>query len=181
MIAAGSSSEIEAISGPRTRRLDLGPAEIALPGLTDSHLHLADAALAAHELDLSGAATLAAGLALVAARHERLASGAWLTGHGWDPARWGGWPTSADLETVAPGRRVALWAHDHHSIWISNRVLTEAGIGPASADPAGGAIRRLAGRPSERHPPRGRDDPGHEPDPGPDPGDVRGGPARDLL
>ncbi len=149
LIAAGSRSEIEAISGPRTRRLELGPAEIALPGLTDSHLHLADAAIAAHEVDLSEAGSLADGLALVAARHARLAPGAWLTGHGWDPARWGGWPTSADLATVAPGRRVALWAHDHHAIWVSDRVLTEAGVGPASSDPAGGAIRRLAdGRPS---------------------------------
>ena len=30
---------------------------------------------------------------------------AWLEGHGWDSDRWGGWPTAADLETVAPGRR----------------------------------------------------------------------------
>jgi len=149
VIAAGSTSEIEAICGPKTRRLELGPAEIALPGLTDSHLHLADAAIAAHELDLSGAATLAEGLGLVAARHERLAPDAWLTGHGWDAARWGGWPTSGDLADAAPGRRVALWAHDHHAIWISDRVLTEAGIGPMSADPAGGAIRRLGdGRPT---------------------------------
>ena len=42
-------------------------------------------------------------------------------GHGWDSDRWGRWPTAADLERVAPGRRCALWAHDHHALLASRR------------------------------------------------------------
>lgn len=149
VIAAGSAAEIEAVAGPRTRWIELDPAEVALPGLTDSHLHLADASIAVHELDLADAPDLATGLALIAAANAKLPDSAWLTGHGWDRSRWGRWPTAADLADVAPGRGIALWAHDHHALWVSQAALDRAGVGPGAADPPGGAIQRVAdGHPS---------------------------------
>ena len=130
------------MAGQRTRRIELGPDEVALPGLTDSHLHLAEAALAVDQVQLTEAATLDAALDRIRAAHAGLEPGAWLTGNGWSADRWGAWPTAAQLETVAPGRLVALWAHDHHALWVSHAALAIAGLGPASRDPAGGAIRR---------------------------------------
>jgi predicted amidohydrolase YtcJ len=115
---------------------------VALPGLTDSHLHLAEAALAADQVQLADAATLGAALDRLRAADVGLEAGAWLTGNGWSADRWGGWPTAAQLETVAPGRLAALWAHDHHALWVSSAALAIAGLGPASRDPAGGTIRR---------------------------------------
>ena len=147
--AAGSRSEVDALVGPSTRRLELAPDELAMPGMTDSHLHLADASIAVGEVDLSLALDLAAGLRVLAEAHGRLPPGAWLTGHGWSSDHSGGWPTADDLVRVAPGRKVALWAHDHHALWVSAEALADAGVGPSSDDPSGGAIRRLAdGRPS---------------------------------
>ena len=67
---------------------------------------------------------------------------AWLEGHGWDVDRWGGWPTADDLETVAPGRRCALWAHDHHALLVSHAGLEAAGVTRDTPDPSGGVIRR---------------------------------------
>lgn len=58
--------------------------------------------------------------------------------------RWDRWPTADDLEPAAPGRRIALWAHDHHSLWVSRASLTAAGIDRSTEDPAGGIIRRAA-------------------------------------
>ena len=55
-----------------------------------------------------------------------------------------GWPTADDLETVAPGRRAAFWAHDHHALLASRSALTTAGLDRATADPSGGVIRRDA-------------------------------------
>ena len=80
----------------------------------------------------------------VSARRTRRAGDpdAWLEGHGWDVDRWGRWPTADDLETVAPGRRAALWAHDHHALLASRAALTTAGVDRATADPSGGVIRR---------------------------------------
>ena len=46
----------------------------------------------------------------------RVPGDAWIEGAGWDADLLGRWPTAADLEAAAPGRRVALWAHDHHAL-----------------------------------------------------------------
>lgn len=145
VLAVGSAAEVAATAGPVTRRLVLDPSEVAIPGLTDAHLHLAQGAISARQVDLSTAATLDEGLRRIAEAHGRLLGpDDWLLGHGWESDRWGGWPTADDLERVAPGRAVALWAHDHHSLWASRLGLRRAGIGTGTPDPDGGEIRRGA-------------------------------------
>ena len=144
---AGSAADLEGRADPSTKRIALAPDEVAVPGLTDAHLHLAQAAIARGHLDLTDAPTLESGLARI---HDAHVMGrgpdAWLEGHGWDADRWGGWPTADDLERVAPGRRIALWAHDHHALWASHAALAAAELG--DGDPPGGVIRRDAsGRP----------------------------------
>ncbi len=150
IVAAGSRDEVDGLAGPRTRRLELGPDEVGIPGLNDSHLHLSDAAMAATRVDLAGAASVDAGLDLVAAGHAALADpDAWLEGQGWDAEGWGRWPTADELERVAPGRRAVFWAHDHHSYWVSSAALADSGVSAATIDPDGGVVRRDAdGRPS---------------------------------
>jgi hypothetical protein len=142
---AGSEVDLETRADPHTERIALEPDQVALPGLTDAHLHLVQAGLAARQVDLTGTRSLAEGLAAIRGGHERLGdANAWLEGHGWDSDRWGRWPTAADLESVAPGRRVALWAHDHHALLASSTALRESGITRTTPDPPGGIIRRTA-------------------------------------
>ena len=139
---AGSAIELETRADPFTARHELDPYEVAIPGLTDSHLHLADGGIALEQVDLESSRTLDDGLALTADAHRRLPDGEWIEGHGWDPDRWGRWPTAEDLHGAAPGRRVALWAHDHHSLWVSGPALETAAVDRDTADPPGGIIRR---------------------------------------
>ena len=139
---AGSAVQLETRADPFTVRFELDPDEVAIPGLTDSHLHLAEGGIALENVDLSQVASLREGLALIEAAHGRLGSDDWIEGHGWDSDRWGRWPTADDLETAAPARRVALWAHDHHALWASRGALVAAGITRDTDDPAGGIIRR---------------------------------------
>jgi predicted amidohydrolase YtcJ len=137
---AGSEVELETRADPFTERIRLEPDQVAVPGLTDAHLHLAQAAIAARQVDLTSAATLDEGLARLRAAHDALPDDAWLEGHGWDSDRWGGWPSADDLERVAPGRRAAVWAHDHHALWASHAALATGGFG--ADDPPGGVVRR---------------------------------------
>lgn len=153
VMAAGRRSQVEAAAGAAVRRWHLDPSQAVLPALTDAHLHLATAALAAQELSLEDAPDRAAIFADIGSAHERLASNgdsdAWLLGHGWSLDRLGDWPTAQDLDSLAPGRPVALWSHDHHSRWISSAALDRAGIAAGTVDPQGGMIRRDAeGQPS---------------------------------
>jgi predicted amidohydrolase YtcJ len=142
---AGSEVDLETRADPFTERVVLEPDQVAIPGLTDAHLHLARCAAATRQVDLTDAATLAEGVARVGAAHRALADPkAWLEGHGWDLDRWGRWPTVDDLESVAPGRRCALWAHDNHSLLVSRAALQAAGLTGETDDPAGGVIRRDA-------------------------------------
>jgi predicted amidohydrolase YtcJ len=140
---AGTEVALETRADPFTERIVLEPDEVAVPGLTDAHLHLAQCAVARHQVDLTEAATLDEGLARIAVAHDRLDDpAAWLEGHGWDSDRWGRWPTAADLERVASGRRCAIWAHDHHALLASRSALATAGVDRDTPDPAGGVIRR---------------------------------------
>ena len=142
VVASGLRRDVERLAGPGTQRLELAPDEVAIPGLTDAHLHLADAAKESSELDLAGAPTLEAGLELIAERHAALPAGSWLLGRGWRADDWGRRPTARDLAGSAAGRRCAIWQRDHHAIWASDEALAEAGIGPGTPDPPGGVIVR---------------------------------------
>ncbi|HEY3164683.1 MAG TPA: amidohydrolase [Candidatus Limnocylindrales bacterium] len=147
---AGSAIDLETRADPHTLRVEMDPDEVAIPGLTDAHLHLAEGGLSLDRIDLTSSPSMEDGLDRIGAAHAALADpDAWLEGHGWHNDRWGVWPTAADLGRVAPGRAVALWAHDHHALWVSPRSLRIAGIDAARADPEGGIIRRdEAGEPT---------------------------------
>jgi predicted amidohydrolase YtcJ len=141
---AGSAVDLETRADPHTLRVELEPGEIAIPGLTDAHLHVIDAALAMSQVDLSTAATLADGLERIAAAARRVPAPGWIFGGGWDQRRWGAWPTADALERVAPGRMVALHSFDHHCLWVSKAALAAAGIDRSTVDPEGGMVRRTA-------------------------------------
>ena len=155
---AGSAVELETRADPHTVRFELDPDEVAIPGLTDAHLHLAEGGIARDQVDLSQVA--------VARRRPSPRSGAagearpegerWIEGHGWDHDRCGRWPTADDLEAVAPGRLVALWAHDHHSLWVSRAALATAAIEPRHRRPRRRPHPSRRRRRAERRPPRDR-------------------------
>lgn len=148
ILAAGPRREIEELGRSRTRRIVLAPDEVALPGLSDAHLHLGAAALAARRLDLAAATTVDEVAALVAEAHRQRPAGGWIVGEGWVGAGWGGKATAEVLDRAAPGRPVALWSHDHHALWVNSAALAAAGIDETTPDPPGGVIGRSDGRPS---------------------------------
>ena len=143
VVVAGSRADAEAAVGPRPFRLELRSDEVAIPGLTDAHLHLAEAALARRRVQLDDARSIGTLVERVRAAADASPDPrAWITGAGWDADLLGRWPTAGDLDDAAPGRLVALWAHDHHALLISSTALVAAGVTDGRADPEGGLIRR---------------------------------------
>ena len=111
------------------------------PGLTDAHLHFSWFALGQQSVDAE-TPTLDEALARVGERANATAPGAWITGWGWNHNVWGGLPTAADLDRVAPNHPVALEAKSGHAEWVNSRALELAGITASTPDPAGGQIVR---------------------------------------
>ncbi len=143
IVASGTLVEVEVAAAAGARRIELAPDEVAIPGLTDAHLHLAEAALARRRVDLEGAGSIDGLIARVRdAAGARPGRDAWIDGAGWDADTLGRWPTADDLERAAPGRLVALWAHDHHALLASPAALAAAGVDRTRPDPDGGVIRR---------------------------------------
>jgi len=142
----GSDAEIAALSGPRTKKVDLGGRTV-IPGLVDAHLHLMGIGKSLSELDLRGAASAAEAAAKVAGAQAQAASGAWIEGRGWDQNLWQvpEFPTASDLDVVSGDHPVALKRVDGHALWVNQAALDVAGIDRATPDPKGGKLIRERG------------------------------------
>jgi hypothetical protein len=151
VVALGTVADVHVLAAPETTVWQLPPTLAVTPSFTDAHLHLATAALAADQPDLTGLDRAGVEAAIAQIHRERLESGdadGWLLGHGWTFADLGEQPDAAWLDDAAPGRPVALWAHDHHSRWLSARAIQMAGLAARSDPPSGRVERDLDGRPT---------------------------------
>ncbi|MEW1772640.1 amidohydrolase [Streptomyces sp. NPDC086777] len=120
----GSEGAADAFADAVDEVVDLDGA-LVTPAFTDAHVHTTSTGLALTGLDLSGATSLAAALALVrdfaAARPDDRV----LLGHGWDAARWadGRPPTRAELDAATGGRPLYLSRIDVHSAVVTTALL----------------------------------------------------------
>jgi predicted amidohydrolase YtcJ len=144
VIATGDDRDLLHLRGPKTAIIDLG-GRLAMPGFTDSHVHLRALGHVLTRLDLSPAHTLSAALKLIAARAGRTPAGEWITGGGFDKNRWGdSFPDRGDLDRVAPDHPVALHTRDGHSVWLNSLALRRCSITRETQAPNGGVIARDA-------------------------------------
>lgn len=138
-VALGTRDEVWARGA---RAIDLGGAA-AFPGFRDAHVHLGGVGMAAMVLDLVGVASIAelqARLRAYAAQHR----GGAIIGRGWIETHWPErrFPNRTDLDAVVGDRAVFLERIDGHAAVVNSAALALAGIGPGTANPAGGAIER---------------------------------------
>src|SRR4051794_22650981 len=140
-IAAVLDDPADAPAG--ARRIDLAGACV-VPGLVDAHVHFPSWALARRELRLFGCRSVAEAVARVRAAAAGVPRGGWLRGRGWRDELWSEKPTRQALDAVAPGVRIALRAHDGHSLWVSSAGPPAAGGGPPLPGGRGGTHGRRA-------------------------------------
>ncbi|WP_427132143.1 amidohydrolase [Pseudarthrobacter sp. S9] len=141
--ATGSYDELRAHAPAGTKSVDLEGA-VAIPGLTDAHIHTASLARSRHEVDLRPAGSLEEALAGLAALEPRYREGDWIFGGWWDFNKWRipVQPDRTGLDAVCPRNPVALTSADGHTVWANSHALRELGITAATPDPAGGEIVR---------------------------------------
>jgi predicted amidohydrolase YtcJ len=147
--AVGSQTDVLRLRGPGTRTIDLAGGSV-LPGIIDSHLHLAWWALASPPVTLDlrapAASSLADVQALVTAAAAERPAGTWIRGRGWREDALAGLselgPRAVDLDAVAPEHPVALEHWSYHALWANRAALAAAGVTRSTPDPDGGAIVR---------------------------------------
>ncbi|MET7598785.1 amidohydrolase [Streptomyces sp. NPDC005481] len=120
----GSEGAADAFASGVDDVVDLGGA-LVTPAFTDAHVHTTATGLALTGLDLSGAPSLDAALALVRDFAAARPADRVLLGHGWDAARWsdGRPPTRAELDEATGGRPLYLSRIDVHSAVVTTALL----------------------------------------------------------
>lgn len=131
----GSEGAADAFADGVDEVVDLDGA-LVTPAFTDAHVHTTATGLALTGLDLSGAPTREAALALVRDFAAARPGDRVLLGHGWDAARWpeGVPPTRAELDDATGGRPLYLSRIDVHSAVVSTALLDLVPDGAARAD-----------------------------------------------
>jgi predicted amidohydrolase YtcJ len=144
-LAVGSTAQIEGLSGPNTVRMDLGGRTV-LPGLIDTHAHIAAAGNGEVTVALGGVATVAQALEQIRAWVMKSKPGDWIIGSGWHPPsqlKERRYLTRREIDSVAPDNPVYLPTVGHFAM-ANSKALGLAGITKATKDPPGGIIDREA-------------------------------------
>jgi len=138
-VAVGS--DVSMHRGPGTRVIDAGGATV-VPGLIDSHGHMASLGRSLEVLDLRHAGSAGEIVKMVEAAVADTPAGEWVQGRSWDHTRWPGrqFPNADQLARVSPDHPVYLTRVDGHAGWANRKALEIAGITPATPDPPGGKI-----------------------------------------
>jgi hypothetical protein len=143
-IVAMGDSEPMTRTFPEARRVDL-EGKMVLPGLIDSHGHLAGLALSYTRANLAGTKSKAEVMSRLREFESTLAEHAWLLGRGWDQNDWPEqeFPSRQELDVEFPDRPVWLRRIDGHAAWGNSVALAQADR-ELSGDwqPEGGVIHR---------------------------------------
>ncbi|MET8568169.1 amidohydrolase [Streptomyces sp. NPDC004783] len=137
----GSEGAADAFADGVDEVIDLDGA-LVTPAFTDAHVHTTSTGLALTGLDLSGAPSREAALALVREFAAARPADRVLLGHGWDASRWpdGRPPARAELDEATGGRPLYLSRVDVHSAVVTTALLdlvpgnVSRADGPLTAD-----------------------------------------------
>jgi predicted amidohydrolase YtcJ len=151
IVAVGSTADVQALVGPKTRVLDLRGRTV-VPGFDDSHAHMLGIGFARLDVDLVGTRGFAEVVERVAKAVRDRRPGEWVRGRGWHEGKWDapapgavrGFPTHEALSAVSPDNPVVLERADGHAVLANARAMALAGITRETKAPAGGEVLRNA-------------------------------------
>lgn len=139
--AVGTSEEMRAWIGPRTRVMDL-EGKFVMPGFNDAHTHIVGGGLGMLTVNVEGTRSIADFQQRIRDRLGEFEPGEWVTGRGWDHSLWkeNRVPTRADLDAVSTEHPMLFSRVDGHSAVANSLALERAGITGDSEAPQGGHI-----------------------------------------
>lgn len=137
----GSTQQMKQLIGSNTQVIDL-KGKTVLPGLIDTHIHVADFGRCLMWLDLTQAQSITELQELLKQKTAVTPAGKWVIGQGWNENRLKKLPTTADLDAASPDNPVILY-REASMICATNSLAQKlASITAKTQAPPGGTIDR---------------------------------------
>ena len=149
ILFVGDRTGAEKLANAATRTVDLKGATV-IPGLIDSHVHLANLGANLDRVNLVGVKTPGEAVERIAARAASTPKGEWIAGWGWDEGAWASQlPDMQLLSERVPNHPVVLTGLHTFAVWGNRLAFERAGITRQTVTPAGGEIKKdAAGNPT---------------------------------
>jgi predicted amidohydrolase YtcJ len=141
IIKVGTSRQIAKLIGENTKVLNLD-GKTVVPGLIDTHIHVADFGRCLMWLDLTAASSIGELQGLLKEKASQTPTGRWIVGRGWTQNRFKEkrMPQTADLDAAAPDNPVILYHETAMFCAANTKAQKLAGITSQTATPTGGTI-----------------------------------------
>ena len=143
IVAVGSTSEIRALAGSKTRVIDAGK-RLVLPGFNDSHVHFLEGGFQLSNVDLRDAKSPQEFAERIHRFAEKIPKGQWIVGGSWDHERWPGapLPTKELVDAATTNNPVFVSRLDGHMALANSLALKLAGVTSDTKDVDAGKIVR---------------------------------------
>jgi predicted amidohydrolase YtcJ len=140
IVYVGSNAGASEYRGDDTEVLDMDGSTV-LPGLVDSHVHIAGLGANLERIDLMGVTSPELAIEAVAAAAVEVPVGEWIVGWGWDEGAWANrYPDNRLLSERVPNHPVILRGLHGFATWGNRLAFELAGITAETEAPTGGEI-----------------------------------------
>ncbi len=141
--ALGSTKDIRALAGPKTRVVDAAKKTV-FPGFNDAHVHYLMGGFSLANVDLRDAQSTEEMARRLGEYAKKLPKGRWILGGDWDHEKWPGapLPTKEMIDAATPDHPVWVNRLDGHMALANSLALKLAGVTKETKDPPGGVIVR---------------------------------------
>jgi predicted amidohydrolase YtcJ len=145
IVKVGSNQEINQLIGKSTKVVSLS-GKTVVPGLIDTHIHVADFGRCLMWLDLSSAQSIKDVQTLLKHKVKQTPADKWIIGRGWNEKNFKEKRllTLGDLDEAAPENPVILYHGAAYTCAANTKALEIAGVTKQTAAPSGGSIDKLS-------------------------------------
>jgi predicted amidohydrolase YtcJ len=143
IVAVGSTGDIRAQAGPKTRVVDAGGKNV-FPGFNDAHTHFLSGGSSLSSVDLREAKSPEEMARRLREYAKTIPKGRWILGGDWDHEKWPGTPlpTKEMIDGATPENPVFVNRLDGHMALANSLALKLAGVTKETKEPAGGVVVR---------------------------------------
>ncbi len=143
--AVGTSADLRALAGPKTRVVDAGGKSV-LPGFNDAHVHWLSGGFSITNVDLRDASSPAEFTRRIAEFAKKIPKGRWILGGDWDHEKFPGaqLPTKEWIDAASPDNPVFVSRLDGHMAVANSLALKLAKVTKDTKEVPGGLIVRDA-------------------------------------